>query len=346
MKKILFYTNQFFGQIGGEDQAGVKPFVKEDAIGPGMMVNQKIENAQVVASVVCGDNYYAENMETARTEILSLIKTYDPDLFFAGPGFNAGRFGIACADLCAAVEKELGIPAITGLNEENPAVQMYRDKTLILRVGKSAAAMRTALPEMIKLSERLLSGEKLSNPDMDNYFSKGIRINDFHEKYASERALDMLVAKLSGQTYKTEIPLPTYQGVTPAQPITDLSKANIALVTTGGVVPFGNPDRLPAATGKFAKRYDIGQVKSLMEGAYESVHAGFDPVYVNKDPNRVMPLDTLRQLEDAGIIGRLNHHFYTTTGNSTSVADATRIGEEIAQQLIEEGVNGVIMTST
>ena len=29
MKKILFYTNQFFGQIGGEEFAYTEPFVEE-----------------------------------------------------------------------------------------------------------------------------------------------------------------------------------------------------------------------------------------------------------------------------------------------------------------------------
>ncbi|MBQ2161370.1 MAG: hypothetical protein II444_06015, partial [Firmicutes bacterium] len=29
MKKILFYTNQFFGQIGGEEFAYTEPFFKE-----------------------------------------------------------------------------------------------------------------------------------------------------------------------------------------------------------------------------------------------------------------------------------------------------------------------------
>ena len=29
-KKILYYLNQFFGQIGGEEKAGIAPILKED----------------------------------------------------------------------------------------------------------------------------------------------------------------------------------------------------------------------------------------------------------------------------------------------------------------------------
>ena len=92
--------------------------------------------------------------------------------------------------------------------------------------------------------------------------------------------------------------------------------------------------------------YDISGKDSLNEGEFESVHAGYDPVYANKDPNRVAPLDTLKDLEKEGIIGSVYPYLTTTTGNSTSVADATRMGKEIAEKLVEDGVNGVILTST
>ena len=33
-KKVLYYLNQFFSQIGGEDQAGIAPLFKEESVGP------------------------------------------------------------------------------------------------------------------------------------------------------------------------------------------------------------------------------------------------------------------------------------------------------------------------
>lgn len=66
----------------------------------------------------------------------------------------------------------------------------------------------------------------------------------------------------------------------------------------------------------------------------------------NQDPNRVVPVDVLKKLERGGEIGSLYEYFISTTGNSTSVADATRMGEEIAQELANNGVEGVILTST
>jgi glycine reductase len=60
----------------------------------------------------------------------------------------------------------------------------------------------------------------------------------------------------------------------------------------------------------------------------------------------VAPLDILKKLKNEGVIGDVYPYLTTTTGNSTSVADATRMGKEIAERLVEDGVDGVILTST
>src|SRR5207244_9833748 len=66
----------------------------------------------------------------------------------------------------------------------------------------------------------------------------------------------------------------------------------------------------------------------------------------NEDPNRLVPLDTVRALERAGRVGRLHDVFYTTTGNGTPVASATRFGQEIAGELRDAGVQAVLLSGT
>lgn len=346
MKKIVFYTNQFFGQIGGEDKAGMEPVVVEGAVGAANLFKDKIAGGEIAATVICGDNHYAENMEKTREHIIEAIKKYKPDLLIAGPAFNAGRFGMACGDICKAVNEQLRIPAVTGLYEENPAVLVYKSDILIAETGKSAADMRNAVPKMVKLAQKLINDESLGLPEEDGYIPRGIRINVFKDKTGAERALDVLTAKLNGKPYKTEVPIPEYESIIPAPGIRDMKRAKIAVITSGGVVPMGNPSHLPAATAKFWTKYDISRIAEMKEGMFESVHAGYDPVYANEDPNRVVPLDALRELEKGGEIGEIYNYLITTTGNSTSVADATRMGREIAEMLLTDGVNGVILTST
>lgn len=71
-------------------------------------------------------------MDKAKETILEMVKKYDPDLFIAGPAFNAGRYGVAAGAITQAVQEELGIPAITGMYIENPGADMYKKDIYIV----------------------------------------------------------------------------------------------------------------------------------------------------------------------------------------------------------------------
>ena len=346
MKRIILYLNQFFGQVGGEDKAGMHPEIHAKAFGPGLLYNSLLKEGEVVKTILCGDNFYAENIESTRVKIISWIKKEKADLFIAGPAFNAGRYGMACGDLCQAVQKELGIPALTGLYHENPAVEIYKRDLLVVETGKSAASMRKAVTQMARIADKLISGERIGTPDEEGLIPMGKRENVFKDKPASKRALEMLLHKMKGEEYKTEIEISVYDAVPPAPAIKNLSEATIALLTSGGIVPFGNPDHMPAATAKFFKKYSIEGLERLEGGVFESIHAGYDPVYCNQNPNRVAPLDLLRKKEKEGVFKKLYPYMYSVSGNSTSVADSTRMGKEIALELVGNGVYGAILTST
>ena len=112
MIKVVQYINQFFANIGGEEMAHVPAEVREGIVGPGLAFQQAFEGeAEIVATIICGDSYFNENLEKAKAEVLAMVKQYNPDLFIAGPAFNAGRYGVACGTIATAVKEELGIPA-------------------------------------------------------------------------------------------------------------------------------------------------------------------------------------------------------------------------------------------
>ena len=94
--KIVHYLNQFFGGIGGEDKADFEPEVWEKVVGPGQALKAGLgEDFEIVATVVCGDNYFGENLDKATDTIVEMVRKYEPDIFVAGPAFNAGRYGVA-----------------------------------------------------------------------------------------------------------------------------------------------------------------------------------------------------------------------------------------------------------
>ena len=345
--KIVHYINQFFAGIGGEEMAHIEPEVREAVIGPGLAIQAGFKGeAEIVATVICGDSYFGENMEEAKVKVLDMIKKYSPDLVIAGPAFNAGRYGVAAGAVTEAVQQELGIPAITGMYIENPGADMYKKSVYIVETKNSAAGMKDAMSKLVPLALKLVKGEEIGSPAEEGYHPRGIRKNFFTEKRGSERAVDMLVKKLNDQPFETEFPMPSSDKVDPNPAVKDITKAKIAIVTSGGIVPHGNPDHIESSSAQRYGKYDIEGVMDLVEGEWETAHGGHDPVYANIDADRVIPVDVLRDLEKEGKIGSLHRYFYSTVGNGTAVASAKAFAEEFSKELVADGVDAVILTST
>ena len=344
--RVVHYINQFFANVGGEEMAHIAPELREGKVGPGAAFETAWKGeAVVVNTIVCGDSYFAEHEKDAKAQILAWVKEQKPDLFIAGPAFNAGRYGYACANICVAVQEELGIPVLTGMYEENPGADL-KNKVLMVATTNSAAGMRKAAPAMAKLALKIMKGEKLGASIEEGYMPNGIRVNFFEKERGAKRAVDMLVKKLNGKPFVTEYPMPSFDRVAPNKAIKDLSKATIALCTSGGIVPKGNPDHIESSSASHYGEYDIEGVETLTSEGWATAHGGYDPVYANDEPNRVLPVDVLRQMEKEGKIGKLHRYFYTTVGNGTAVASAKAFAAEYAQKLLAAGVDAVIMTST
>ena len=346
--RVVHYINQFFANIGGEEKADYPAELRVgEVVGPGLALAQKFgDEAEIVATIVCGDSYFNENLEKAKAEILEMVKGQNPDIFIAGPAFNAGRYGVACGTVCDMVQEELGIPAVTGMYVENPGADMFKNKVYTVPTKNSAAGMRDAVKKLAPLALKLAKGEKIGASCEDNYMPNGIRVNLFEEKRGSKRAVEMLLKKIAGKPFVTEFPMPTFDKVAPNPAIKDLSKATIALCTSGGIVPKGNPDHIESSNATRYGEYDITGVNDLTEETYETAHGGYDPVYANEDADRVLPVDVMREFEREGVIGKLHNKFYTTVGNGTAVLSSKAFADEYAQKLIADGVDAVIMTST
>ena len=345
--RVVHYLNQFFGQIGGEEKADITPFYKDGPVGPGTaLVNALDKDMSIVGTVICGDTYFNENIDIATEEIVKLVAAFNPDLLIAGPAFNAGRYGMACGAVCDAVQKKLQIPVITGMYEENPGADMYKKDVYIVKTGNSAAQMRTAIPALGRLASRMAKGDVIGSPAEEGYLARGIRKNVFHEQRGSARAVEMLLKKIKGDSFNTEYPMPVFDRVSPRPAIKNLSQAKIALVTSGGIVPKGNPDRIESSSASKFGRYDINGVNDLTADTFETAHGGYDPVYANQDADRVLPIDVMRRLEQEGIIGKMHNIYYATVGNGTSVANAKKYAHAIGEELRQAQVDGIILTST
>lgn len=155
MKKAILYLNQFFGQIGGEDKADFPPEIREGLVGPALELQKQLgEEVEVTHTIICGDNYMGSNTEEAIDTILGFLEGKEFHIFFAGPAFRAGRYGVACGHIGKAVKERFNVPVISSMNEENPGVEMFRQDIYIFKGGKSSAAMRKDIKKMAEFAKK------------------------------------------------------------------------------------------------------------------------------------------------------------------------------------------------
>ncbi len=110
-------------------------------------------------------------------------------------------------------------------------------------------------------------------------------------------------------------------------------------------MPRGNPDRLEAAYATKWLQYPVAGLIDLPPDSWESIHGGYDTTNVNADPDRMAPLDALRELEREGLFRALHDQLYTTVGNTSAIPTMRRFAREMVPELKAAGVDGVVLTA-
>jgi glycine reductase len=170
--------------------------------------------------------------------------------------------------------------------------------------------------------------------------------DQFVQRTAGERLVDMVLAKVKGEPFESEM-VPTAFAPVPMPPsVKDLTKAKIMLITDGGLVPKGNPDKIQNLAATRWGSYSIDGCDDLKGEDYEISHGGYDAQFVRQDPDRLVPLDVLRQLEKEGVIGELYDEFLSTSGLANPLSNTRRMGREMAQKAKQLGIDAIILTST
>lgn len=345
--RVVHYLNQFFGGVGGEEKAGMRLEEREGAAGPGRLLEQLLGgNAKIVKTLVCGDNYAVEHQDEVIASVLKKVQEAKAELFIAGPCFEAGRYGMISGALCSAVQSEFAIPVVTAMAGENPGADLYREALYIIDSGPSSAKMRDVLVKMAELAKKLVAREEIGLPGEEGYLRRGLIRDEFVEQTAAKRLVDMVMAKATGAPFESEMVPTSFEPIPMPPAVKDLSKARVMLITDGGLVPKGNPDRIEGSAATRWGAYSIEGLDDLKGDDYEISHGGYDPRFVQEDPDRLVPLDAMREMEREGKIGKLHNEFLSTSGLANPLSNTRRIGREMAEKVKKEGIDAVILTST
>jgi glycine reductase len=344
--RVVHYVNQFFGGIGGEEHAHVGVSVREGPVGPGRALAAALgDAAEIAGTVICGDNFASERPDEMQAALSGHLRALGPDVVVAGPAFGSGRYGLACAAACRAAGA-LGIPALTAMHPDNPGATAHRKEVVIVPTGESSTSMPEAVRALARLALRVGGGQGLGPAEVEGYLPQGNRRAWDRGRPGYQRALDMLLDKLHGRPFASEVPYNPPDRVPPAAPVTDLARATIAMVTTGGLVRKGNPDRQVAANATRYHRHSVRELESLTPQGWEAYHSGYFNHIVNRNPNYILPLSFLRDLEKQGRIGRVHEWIYALPGVSTPVAMARTLGRAIADDLRAAKVHGALLVAT
>ena len=143
----------------------------------------------------------------------------------------------------------------------------------------------------------------------------------------------------------TEIPL-IYLEESPIAPaVTDLENARLALVTSMGIVPAGNPDGFRPYRNTRWGKYSIENLDSMQDEKWDVIHIGYSTGSVINNPNYGIPLDVCRKMESEHIFTELYRWYYAATGAQGVISDMQDVGQAIARDMKAEGVDFVILTS-
>ena len=349
--RVMHYVNQFFAGIGGEDKADIPVGSFGGAIGPGKRLQELLgDSAEIVVTAYCGDDYFGTHRDEVLESILNIARLHDIKLVIAGPAFSSGRYGFACVEVCHYISTTMDVNCVTGIHHTNPAIEIYKQyknkKVFAIPATEVVSGMEDALRKITQLVSKLSSGATIGSAAQENYIPRGIRQVELMGKNGVERAFDMMLDRWAGRPFTTEIPIECLESIPPAPQVTAIASSTLAIVSTSGVVPQGNPDGFKMHRNTQWKKYDIAKLNSMQDSKWDAIHGGYNTAFMKMNPNFGVPLDVCREMEGDGEFSKLLPYFYATSGINALISAMQVIGQEIARDLVARGVSAALLVST
>lgn len=123
-----------------------------------------------------------------------------------------------------------------------------------------------------------------------------------------------------------------------------LSESRVAIVSSAGFVLSGQERFDDSLKGGDPSFREIGSDADVRQ--FEESHRSklFDHDGMRRDPNLAFPIDRMRELATAGVIGSLNHRHFSVMGSITAPGRMMKqSAPEIARRLREDAVDAALL---
>ncbi len=175
MIRVVQFLNQVQAGFGGDERMDIKPQAQNGSTGMGMLLKTMLmkNGADIIGTIVCGDNYFLQNKEEAIEEILKMIEKFKADVVICGPALNYKRYGECCGYLTEAIENRLNIPAFAAMSKESTGTELFRKKIYIVETpNRGGTGLNSSLRKISNFAIKLGKGESIGSAEEDGYFSQ------------------------------------------------------------------------------------------------------------------------------------------------------------------------------
>ena len=140
--RVILFLNQIQAGYGGKERADTPLGLEKGGIGSYLMYKDYFlkENLQVLATVYCGPDYFAEHKEEVLHKIHNLILKTKAEVLFAGPCFNDESYTEMAANVASFIEHQTDCKTYVACSKENEEIiQQFKEHTTMIEMPKKGA---------------------------------------------------------------------------------------------------------------------------------------------------------------------------------------------------------------
>ena len=137
MKVILIFDQGLAGAGGKQPKCRINSKQRAELDSHPLYSHFNKIDAQVVATLYCGNEYFLANEQEVVTKMTAMVKKLNPDFVLCGPCFQYADYGKMAAEISASILTHTSVQSCAMMSKEvSDVIAEYKDKTPIVVMPK------------------------------------------------------------------------------------------------------------------------------------------------------------------------------------------------------------------